>query len=394
MDFSISDEQSQFIELTKKFAIEEVKPWIRFIEQKGDSYEGHIKAREILKKAALLGLSKLGFPQEYGGIPCDPITIGLIAETLCRYAGLPRLEATSSLFGIHGPAMTIAKVGSREQKEELLPKIMSGDYVVSIAATEPSCGSDISKLKTSAVLKDDEYVVNGEKQMVSGTRWSDAHLVFCRTSEGKGTRGISAILVEDTKEGISRYQFKTMCDPFWELGGIVYNDVRVPSTNLVGAEGAGFYQMMGMFDWMRALIGATCIGMAQGALDETISYVKKREAFGQPIGKWEAVQFRISEDATQLEAARWLTYRTLWLAGKGLPHSKESSMVKWWVPSVCFNILNDCIQNKGAFGYTDESMDELKLRFIRAHWIADGTIDVQKIVIGREILGKEFVPYH
>ena len=151
--------------------------------------------------------------------------------------------------------------------------------------------------------------------------------------------------------------------------------------------------MMGLFEWMRALSGAQCIGMAQGSLDESVEFVKQRVAFGQPIGKWEAVQFRISEAATTLEAARWLTYRTLWLAGKNQPHTKESSMVKWWVPTVTFNIVNDCIQNKGALGYTTESLDELKLRYIRALWIADGTIDIQKIVVGREILGREFVPY-
>lgn len=271
---------------------------------------------------------------------------------------------------------------------------MNGKRVMSIGSTEPHCGSDVSQIKTSAKRDGDDYIINGEKQMVGGTRWSEAHLVYCRTSDAPGSKGISAFIIEDNREGVSRYQFRTLGGPFWEIGGIVYKDVRIPAKNLVGREGQGFHLAMGMFDWMRALTGCRCVGEAQGSLDESIEYVKQRSAFGQPIGKWEAVQFRISEDSTILEAARWLSYRALWLASVRKPYTKEAAMVKWWVPSVTFNIVNNCIQNKGAFGYTTETLDELKLRHIRALWLADGTIDIQKIIIGREILGREFVPYY
>ncbi|MBI2184847.1 MAG: acyl-CoA dehydrogenase family protein, partial [Thaumarchaeota archaeon] len=365
--------------------------WVRYIDEKGDTEEGHTKAREIYRKAAQLGLTRLGYPPEYGGIEVDPLTIGLVAETLGRYGGLPKLESGAALYGATGSAMVLARSGSEELKKEWLPKIIEGDRTIAIGTTEPHCGSDAAQIKTTAVREGEEYVINGEKQMVGGTRWADAFISYCRTSEER--YGITALLVENNRQGISKYHFKTLGGSFWELGGVVYKDVRVPASNRIGPEDKGFGLAMGLFDWMRALSGAQCIGMAQGALDESIEYVKQRSAFGQPIGKWEAVQFRISEAATMLEAARWLTYRTLWLAGKGMSHSKESSMVKWWVPTVTFNIINDCIQNKGATGYTTENLDELKLRWIRALWIADGTIDIQKIVIGREILGKEFVPY-
>ncbi len=391
MDFSLSEEQEILLRSVRDFALKEVKPWIRFIDQKGNSEEAHNKAREIYRKAYNLGLTGLGFPEEYGGTKTDPLTIGLVAETLAQYGGLAKLESGAALYGLTGSAMVLARAGSSKLKEDWIPKLISGDRVLGIGSTEPHCGSDVSQIRTQAVRQGDEYVINGEKQMVGGTRWSDAFIVYCRTSEERN--GISAILVENERPGISKYQFDTLGSPFWEIGGMVLKDVRVPASNLLGEEGRGLNLMLGLYDWMRALAGAQCVGIAQGSLDESIEYVKQRIAFGQPIGKWEAVQFRISEAATLLEAARWLTYRALWLAARGMPHAKESSMVKWWVPSITFDIVNNCIQNKGAAGYTTTGLDELKLRYIRGLWIADGTIDIQKIVIGREILGKEFVPY-
>jgi cyclohexanecarboxyl-CoA dehydrogenase len=391
MDFALSEDQELFLATVKGFAEKELRPWVRFIDEKGDTAEGHSKAKSIYQKAAKLGLTGLGFPQEYGGTPVDPLTIGLVAETLARYGGVPKLESGEALYGSTGSSMILAQAGSPEMKEKWIPKIISGDLSLSIGTTEPHCGSDTAQIKTRAVEDGADFIITGEKQMIGGTRWSDAHIVYCRTSEER--YGISAILVENDRPGISKYHFDTMGGPLWELGGIVYDKVRVPKENLIGDKGKGFSLMMGLFDWMRALAGAQCVGMAQGSLDETIEYAKQRQAFGQAIGKWEAVQFRIAEAATQLEAARWLTYRTLWLAGKKLPHAKESSMVKWWVPTVTFDIINGCLQNKGAAGYTKTGLDELKLRYVRALWIADGTIDIQKIIIGRELLGREFVPY-
>lgn len=391
MDFSLTEEQELFLVTVKDFAEKEVRPWVRYIDENGNSQQGHDKAKEIYKKAFRLGLTGLGFSEEYGGTSADPLTIGLVAETISRYGGVPKLESGESLYGSTGSALILAQAGNPEMRREWIPKIISGDLSLSIGSTEPHCGSDPAQIKTRAVEDGGDLVVTGEKQMIGGTRWSDAHIVYCRTSEER--YGISAILVENDRPGISKYHFDTLGGPLWELGGIVYDNVRVPKSNMIGEKGRGFSLMMGLYDWMRAIIGAVCVGMAQGSLDESVEYVKQRQAFGQPIGKWEAVQFRIAEAATQLEAARWLTYRTLWLAGKNVPHAKESSMVKWWVPTLAFNIINDCIQNKGAAGYTTTGLDELKLRYVRALWIADGTIDIQKIIIGREILGREFVPY-
>lgn len=393
MELSLTEDQVLMIQTAKDFALTEIRPVVRFIEKNGTNIEGRNMAKQVYKKAAKLGLTAMGYSPEYGGVSADPLTMGLIAETLGRYGGVPKLQSSQHLYGAFGPGMIISTFGTHEQKEEWISKLIEGDIILSIASTEPHCGSDASQLKTRATKKGDHYVISGEKQMVSGTRWSDAHLVFCRTSDTPGSKGVSAILVRDDTPGVSMYNFETLGGTFWEIGGIKYDNVEVPVKNLVGEEGKGFSLMMKMFDWLRVLLGSECLGMAQGSLDESIEYVKQRTAFGQPIGKWEAVQFRISEAATVLEAARWMTYRALWLAGKGKSHSMESSMVKWWVPKVTFDVVNDCIQNKGAAGYTTTSLDELKLRYIRALWIADGTMDIQKIVIARELLGREFLPY-
>lgn len=393
MDLSLTQDQELIIQTAKQFAINDLKPAVRYCEKYGTTNDGRAKAKEVYSKAARLGLTAMGYDIAYGGVESDPLTMGLVAETLGRYGGLPKLESSAHLYGAFGPGMMVSRFGTNKQKEFWIPRLISGEAVLNIASTEPHCGSDASQLKTVAVKEAGNYVINGEKQMVSGTRWPDSHLVFCRTSNEPGARGISAIIVDDNVQGVSKYNFDTLGGIFWEIGGILYKDVRVPVENLVGEEGKGFHLMMGMFDWLRVLLGAECIGIAQAAIDESIDYVKQRTAFGQPIGKWESVQFRIAEAATVLEAARWLTYSTLALASQGKPHTKESSMVKWWVPKVTFDIVNDMMQNKGATGYTTSSLDELRLRYIRALWVADGTIDIQKIVIARELLGREYIPY-
>jgi cyclohexanecarboxyl-CoA dehydrogenase len=184
-----------------------------------------------------------------------------------------------------------------------------------------------------------------------------------------------------------------MGPPVPSFGGFVMRDVRVPKENLLGQENEGFFALMKTFDFLRVLIALYCIGLAEGSLEEAIEYVKQRTAFGKPIGKFESVQFRIAEDSTLLEAARLLCYKALWLIARGEKSTKESAMAKWWSPVVAFNAINGCIQNRGAVGYTSEAPDEHRLRDVRGMWFADGTADIMKIIVGREILGREFVPY-
>jgi cyclohexanecarboxyl-CoA dehydrogenase len=222
---------------------------------------------------------------------------------------------------------------------------------------------------------------------------ASAFVVFAKTRVEAGSHGISAFLVPMDSPGISRYRFPTMGPRTSSFGGFVMKDVRIPKENLLGQENAGFYALMNTFDSLRVLIALHCIGLAEASMEESIEYVRQRRAFGEPIGKFESVQFRIAEDTTLLEAARLLCYRALWLISRGEKCTKESAMVKWWSPVVTFNAINNCIQNRGAVGYTSETLDELRLRDVRGMWFADGTADIMKIIVAREILGKEFIPY-
>jgi cyclohexanecarboxyl-CoA dehydrogenase len=387
VDYSFTEEQQILRNTVREFAREEMRPWVRFIDEHGHEREGMEKAREVRQKASKLGLTGLGLPSEYGGTPVSAVTHGVIAEEVARSAGSAMII---DIF--RGPEALLARYGTEEQKKSLLPPVCAGDTELGIASTEPAAGSDLSAITCTAEKEGDEYVLNGEKQYATGVIARDVFLVLCRTNKEAGHRGMSLFVVDLREPGINRYAFRGLGWHHIDLGGFVLKDVRVPSTALVGEENKGFYMFLQMFDWMRGLAGCCSVGLASGSLEESIEHVKQRQAFGRPVGKFEAVQFRIAEDATVVEAARWLSYRVLWLKDSNLPLSTESSMVKWWVPTVCFNVINNCIQNKGALAYTHQALDELRLREVRAYWIADGTIDIQKMIIGRNLLGKEYDP--
>jgi cyclohexanecarboxyl-CoA dehydrogenase len=208
-----------------------------------------------------------------------------------------------------------------------------------------------------------------------------------------GSKGVSMFLVETNRPGIEKYEFDALGRRLFSFGGIVLKDVKIPATNLIGEENKGFHYVMETFDLMRSLIAVWCIGHAEGALDETIEYTKQRKAFGRPIAKFESVQSRIVDGHTKLEAARSLCYRTLWLKDKGKKITKDTAMIKWYAPLVAFDVVNDCLQNRGAVGYTTLSLEEYRLREIRGAMIGDGTTDINKIVVARELLGREILPY-
>lgn len=265
--------------------------------------------------------------------------------------------------------------------------------MLGVANSEPSVGSDASAIKTRAVKQGDGYVLNGEKQYITGIQECGAYCVLAKTDSEQGAKGVSMFFVEMNRPGVQKYELQALGWKLFSFGGIVLKDVTVPAANLIGEEGHGFYYVMETFDLMRSLIAIWCIGMAEGALEENIEYVKQRTAFGRPIAKYESVQSRIVEGYTNLEAARLLCYRTLWLKDKGQKITKESAMVKWYAPVVSFEVVNDCLQNHGAYGYTSECLDEYRLREIRGAMIGDGTTDINKIVVARELLGREYLPY-
>jgi cyclohexanecarboxyl-CoA dehydrogenase len=380
LDFAFSEEQELFRKTVRDFAKKEIAPKIRAFEKRGEY------PWELQRKMGEMGLIGLPLPRRYGGQEADAITAGIAIEELAKHEALPPvLQYAAGGF--------VALFGQDSVKSRWLPPLTRGEILLGIGSTEPHAGSDAATMRTSAVKSEEGYVLNGEKQMVTIPMEASAFVVFAKTQTEVGAHGISAFLLPMDSPGIDRYRLRTMGPQVSSFGGFVMKDVRIPKENLLGQENTGFYALMKTFDWLRLLIALYCIGLAEASLEETIDYVKHRKAFGQPIGKFESVQFRIAEDSTLVEAARLLCYKVLWLTTRGEKCTKESAMAKWWCPVVAFNTINDCIQNRGAVGYTSETPDELRLRDVRGMWFADGTADVMKIIIGREILGKEFVPY-
>ena len=379
MDFGFTEEQELFRRTVRDFAQKEIAPKIRECEKKGQFPWG------IYHKMGKAGLVGLRLPKEYGGQEADATTMAIAVEELAR-AGwqIPLGDIMSEILYLHG---------SEQLKDKWLRSLAGGDKILGVASTEPAVGSDAGSISTRATKKGDEYVINGEKQCITGINECAAYCLMARTGSGSGGKGVSMFLVETDRPGVEKYLFDALGWRLFSFGGFVLKDVAIPAGNLIGEENKGFYYVMETFDLMRSYIALWTVGLAQAALEESIDYVKQRKAFGSPIGKFESVQFRIAEDYTTLQAARLLCYRTFWLKDRKQPFTKESAMIKFWVPQVAFNVVNNCIQNRGAIGFTTETADEYRLREIRGSMIGDGTADIMKIIIARELLGREFLPY-
>ncbi len=379
MDFSFTDEQELFRRTVREFAQKEITPKIRECERKGQF------PWEIYRKMGKAGLLGLRLPKEYGGQEADAMTMAIAVEEFAR-AGwqIPLGDIMAEILYLHA---------SQQLKDKWLRSLVTGEKMLGVASTEPGVGSDAGAISTRAVKKGNEYVLNGEKQCITGINECAAYCLMARTGPASGAKGVSMFLVETDRSGIEKYLFDALGWRLFSFGGFVLKDVTVPAGNLIGEENKGFYYVMETFDLMRAYIALWTVGMAEAALQESIEYVKQRKAFGSPIGKFESVQFRIAEGYTALQAAKLLCYRAFWLKDRKQPFTKESAMMKFWVPQIAFNVVNDCIQNRGAVGFTTETLDEYRLREIRGAMIGDGTSDIMKIIVARELLGREFVPY-
>ncbi len=379
LNFDFSEEQELFRRTVREFSRKEIAPKIRDSERKG------VFPWELYRKMGRAGLLGLRFPKKYGGQEADAVTMGILVEEVAR-AGwqIPLSDIMGEILALHGP---------EHLKREWLPPMAMGEKLLGIANTEPSTGSDAAAITTRAIRKGDNYVLNGEKQCITGIDECGAYCLLAKTDQEKRAKGISMFFVEMNRPGIEKYNFDALGWKLFSFGGIVLKDVTVPASNLIGEENRGFIYVMETFDLMRALIAVWCIGMAEASLDENIEYVKQRTAFGRPIGKFESVQSRIVEGYTELEAAKLLCYKTLWAKDNGDKITKYSAMIKWYVPQLSFGIINNCLQNRGAIGFTTECLDEYRLREVRGAMIGDGTTDINKIVVARELLGREFLPY-
>jgi cyclohexanecarboxyl-CoA dehydrogenase len=383
MDFAFTPEQEELIRTLRAFARRELAPRSAHWDKTGEF------PWDAWRQMGELGLFGLRTAAEYGGQEADLVTTGIAIEEVAR-------GDFACTYGLQLAALAgeiIGKNGTEEVRRRWLPPMVRGESVIAIALTEPTVGSDAANLACRAEREGDEYVITGEKSGISLAMVADAAMLFAKTDPAAKARGVTAFLVPLDRPGVSRQRLTDMGTRAVGRAVLSFDHVRIPASHRLGAEGAGFYEVMRGFDFNRVLIALACLGVAQVSLEETMAYVKERRAFGRPLARFEGVSFPIAEAATHIEACRLLCYRALWQADRGQRHTKESAMVKWWGPRLAVDVIHQCLLLHGHYGYTDELPFEQRLRDVIGLEIGDGTAEVMKVIVARELMGREALPY-
>ncbi|MDP2954239.1 MAG: acyl-CoA dehydrogenase family protein [Chloroflexota bacterium] len=381
-DFGFTEAQEMFRHHVRDFARRELAPGA-----KERAKLGTLPA-EAVKKLADAGLLGLTLPEKYGGQPSDWVSLGIMHEEIAKID----FGLIHSMVIVPAAGMALLE-GSEEVRREWLPALARGEKAACLCLTEPDAGSDAAALKSRAVRDGDSYVLSGDKTSVTRGMEADVAMVFAKTDPAARARGVTCFWVPLNLPGISRSPLEGM--GFGPLGRatIAFDQVRVPVSWRVGKEGEGFYLVMRQFDFIRVLLALQCLGMAQASLEEATAYAMQRTAFGRPIARFEAVSFRLAEDHTRIEAARLLCYRTLWLKDQGQPHTKETAMSKYLGIQTAVQAIHNALLIHGHFGYSVEFPFEQRLRDTIGLEIGDGTADIMRVVIAREMMGREFLPY-
>ncbi|MFE6978715.1 acyl-CoA dehydrogenase family protein [Streptomyces sp. NPDC057682] len=379
MDLELSEEQAAVRQLAEDFVAREVTPHV----VAWDRSENVDKS--IVKKLGALGFLGLTVPEEYGGSGGDHLAYCLVTEELGRGDSSVRGIVSVSLGLV---AKTIAAWGDEEQKRQWLPRLTSGDAVGCFGLTEPGTGSDAGSLATRAVRDGGDYVINGTKMFITNGTWADVVLLFARTNDTPGHRGVSAFLVPADTPGLTR---RTIHGKLGLRGQataeLVLEDVRVPASALMGPEGKGFSLAMSALAKGRMSVAAGCVGIAQAALDAAVRYAGEREQFGTPIAGHQLVQELISDISVDVEAARLLTWRVADLIDRGQDFATAASRAKLFASEAAVRAANNALQVFGGYGYIDEYPVGKLLRDARVMTLYEGTSQIQKLIIGRALTG-------
>ncbi|HIV87060.1 MAG TPA: acyl-CoA dehydrogenase [Candidatus Pygmaiobacter gallistercoris] len=378
MDFVLSKEHEMARTLFREFAEKEVKPLAAEIDQ---TERFPTETVEKLKKYGFLGIP---FPREVGGQGCDTLTYVLCIEELSKVCA-----TTGVIVSAHTSLGTdpIKKFGTPEQQEKYLKKLASGEYLGAFALTEPGAGTDASGQQTKAVLVGDHYVLNGSKIFITNGGQADTYIVFAMTDKTKGTKGISAFIVEKGFPGFSigkkEDKLGIRASSTTEL---IFENCIVPKENLLGAEGKGFSIAMQTLDGGRIGIAAQALGIAAGALDEAKKYVNERKQFGRPIAKFQNTQFVFADLATKVEAARLLVYKAAMAKDTQKRYSVEAAMAKLFAAETAMEVTTKVVQMFGGYGYTRDYPVERMMRDAKITEIYEGTSEVQRMVIAGNLL--------
>ncbi|WP_145502352.1 acyl-CoA dehydrogenase family protein [Streptomyces sp. CFMR 7] len=379
MNLELSEEQEAVRRLAEEFVAREVTPHV-VAWDRAENVD-----RSIVKKLGALGFLGLTVPEEYGGSGGDHLAYCLVTEELGRGDSSVRGIVSVSLGLV---AKTIASWGSEEQKRQWLPRLTSGEAIGCFGLTEPGTGSDAGNLATRAVRDGGDYVINGTKMFITNGTWADVVLLFARTNDAPGHRGVSAFLVPADTPGLTR---RTIHGKLGLRGQataeLVLEEVRVPAAALLGPEGKGFTVAMSALAKGRMSVAAGCVGIAQAALDAAVRYAGEREQFGKGIAGHQLVQELLSDISVDVEAARLLTWRVADLIDRGQEFATAASQAKLYASEAAVRCANNALQVFGGYGYIDEYPVGKLLRDARVMTLYEGTSQIQKLIIGRALTG-------
>ena len=380
MDFQLSEEQRLLRRTVREFADAEIRPNVMAWD------ESQQFPMDLLPKLAALGLTGIQFSEEYGGAGMGGIDYCICIEELARVCPAIALSvaAHNGLCTAH-----IALFGNEEQKRRFLPRLVRGDVLGAWGLTEANAGSDAAGMRTMAVKQGSDWVLNGAKTFITHGRIGGVMVVIAVTDRNKGHRGISAFVVEHGTAGMSAGKKENKLGMrASDTSEVIFQDCRIPGSQLLGQEGEGFINTLQVLDAGRIGIAALSVGLAQGAYDSALHYARQRRQFGRPIAEFQAIQWKLADTATRIEAARLLTYRAASMKDQGQPMTREASMAKLYSSEIAVRAADDCVQIHGGYGFVKDYPAEKYFRDVKLLTIGEGTSEIQRLVIARRLLAQ------
>ncbi|MCL2493085.1 MAG: acyl-CoA dehydrogenase [Clostridiales bacterium] len=380
MDFNLTKEQEFVRKLVREFAKNEVEPIAADVDNE------HRFPAENVEKMAKLGMLGIPFPKEWEGAGGDNLSYAIAVEELSRVCA-----TTGVIVSAHTSlcAWPIFQYGTEEQKKKYLPDLCSGRKLGAFGLTEPNAGTDAAGQQTRAVDMGDYYLLNGSKIFITNGGVADTFCIMAMTDKSKKTRGISSFIVEKSMDGFSTGKIEDkMGIKGSSTAELVFKDIKVPKENMLGNPGDGFKVAMTTLDGGRIGIGAQALGIAQGAFDVTLDYMKARKQFGKRLADMDALRFVMAELATEIDAGRMLLYRAAWSKDQHLPYGKDAAMAKYFCSELAMKVTTKCVQLHGGYGYTRDYPVERMMRDAKITEIYEGTTEAQKLVIAGSVFGK------
>ncbi len=378
MDFKLSEKEELFLQMIREFAEKEVKPLAAEID------EQERFPQETVEKMARLGIMGIPVPVEYGGAGGNNVLYSMAVEELSKVCATTGVVVSAHTSLCCAPIM---EHGTKEQKEKYLPKLASGEWIGAFGLTEPNAGTDASAQQTMAVKEGDHYVLNGTKIFITNASHANVYIIMAMTDKSKGTKGISAFIVERDFPGFSiGKKEKKMGIRGSATCELIMENCIVPAENLLGQEGKGFAIAMKTLDGGRIGIASQALGIAQGAMDETVKYIKERKQFGRALAKFQNMQFQLADMETRIQAARLLVRRASSYKDLRLPYSAQAAMAKLFAAETAMEMTTKAVQYHGGYGYTREYPVERMMRDAKITEIYEGTSEVMRMVIAGQLL--------